>query len=1051
MDGRNRTLSEAQRSRVDEVTARAADLRGRERAEFVRGECADDPAVRDEALSILGLAECASEAGFLASPAALPADAGAGHPRDGTAFPVVPGYRVVGVLGEGGCGVVFAAEQLAPLRRRVALKVIRPGMDSAGVLARFGAERQALALMDHPGVAKVFDAGTTERGQPYFAMEAVDGRPVTAYCDAERLDIGRRLMLFAEVCDAVEHAHQKGVIHRDIKPSNVLVGASGGRPAPKIIDFGIAKAIDHRLTEATFHTEHGQLIGTPEYMSPEQAEGHPARIDTRTDIYSLGVLLYELLTGALPLERAVLRSGSVADTRRVLRELDPPTPSAHVARTRGSAAARDAARGVRAPADAAAVAETRATTRAALARRLRGDLDWIVMRCLEKEPARRYASAGALADDVRRHLAGEPVAAAAPSAGYRARKFIRRHTGAVVSASVVAAALVAAAVVSIAMAVTASRERRLAEEREREVRLVAGFQAAMLRGIDSAEMGLSLASDMETRLRAFMDRTGAAEEEVSGAVGDLDLILARVNVADVATGLLGEHVLAPAAAAIDAELGRSPASAASLRVQLGVAYRSLGMYGESIEQLEAAVEMALGAGPRGRELEVEARGELGRSLLAAGRLEEAREQLAACVESGAPASSGPLHDIASLHLEAGEYGQAERAFQAVIAARERDLGPGHPDTIESMVGLAGALQQLDRLDEAERLCREVVRRQEEAGADARSAAAALRRLGLVLRDRGAMPEAEETLASAYERSRSALGEDHPLTLESLAQVASLLGKLGRTAESEAKLQRVHAGYRTVLGELHPRTIDTLYELGRISPDRAVAESRFRAAMEGYRAVYGDDHPSVYGAMMQMANYIGSQGRTEEAERWHKKALEARRRLLGPDHSDTLASMNNLAFLYARAERYSEAKPLFLGALEGLRRTHGALHPDTATAEYNFGTLLMRLDQPAEAEPLLREALMNLRKTLGPLHAITQDALDELVSAQLALGRPEDAEAALLESVEAIEAASREHDGLPDARPRLEANLQRVRDGFPDRANGALAEALLARLEAASGG
>ena len=343
-------------------------------------------------------------------------------------------------------GEVWLAEQTHPVRRQVALKVIKAGMDTAQVVTRFEAERQALALMDHPAIATVYDGGSTPEGRPYFAMEYVKGEPITSYCDRQRLGMTERLALFIRVCEGVQHAHQKGVIHRDLKPSNVLVALQDGQPVPKIIDFGIAKATTQHLTERTLFTELGVLIGTPEYMSPEQAEVTGLDIDTRSDVYALGVLLYELLTGALPFDRKTLREKALNEIQRVIREVDPPKPSTRV--TQMGQASTDAAR-------------NRHTEVHRLASELRGDLDWITMKCLEKDRTRRYGSASDLAVDLRRHLDSQPVLASPPSTTYRLGKFVRRHRFGVAAAATLVLLLVA---FGATMAVQA---QRIARERDR--------------------------------------------------------------------------------------------------------------------------------------------------------------------------------------------------------------------------------------------------------------------------------------------------------------------------------------------------------------------------------------------------------------------------------------------------------------------------------------------------------------------------------------------------------------------------------------------------------
>jgi serine/threonine protein kinase/tetratricopeptide (TPR) repeat protein len=368
-------------------------------------------------------------------------------------------YKLLQQIGEGGFGVVYMAEQDEPVRRRVGLKIIKPGMDSAQVIARFEAERQALAMMDHQNIARVFDAGTTETGRPYFVMELVHGVPITKYCDDSHLTPRERLELFVPVCQAIQHAHQKGVIHRDIKPSNVLVTLYDGKPVPKVIDFGVAKAIEQRLTDRTLFTQYGQIIGTFEYMSPEQAEMSGLGIDTRSDLYSLGVLLYELLTGTTPFEKKRMRSAGLTDRLKMIKEEEPPKPSTRLSTVE----------------NLATIAERRRTEPSALAKLLRGELDWIVMKCLEKDRARRYETANGLARDLERYLHDEPVEACPPSTGYRLKKFARKYRTPLRIAGVFVVLLVVAAGVSVWQAVratvaerTALRERdRAAEEKAR--------------------------------------------------------------------------------------------------------------------------------------------------------------------------------------------------------------------------------------------------------------------------------------------------------------------------------------------------------------------------------------------------------------------------------------------------------------------------------------------------------------------------------------------------------------------------------------------------------
>lgn len=365
------------------------------------------------------------------------------NPESGTS---IGPYKLLEPIGEGGMGTVWVASQSKPLKRKVAIKLIKPGMDSGQVLARFEAERQALAMMDHPNIARVLDGGMTEQGRPYFAMEYVKGVPLTEYCDSARLSLQERLELFVPVCHAVQHAHQKGIIHRDLKPSNILICLYDGKPVPKVIDFGLAKAMHHSLTEQSLYTAHGMMIGTPLYMSPEQAEQNNLDIDTRTDIYALGVILYELLTGTTPLEKAQMKQAAFNEVLRLIKEEEPPKPSTRLS---GSACLPS-------------VAAQRSIEPANLTRSISGDLDWVVMKALEKERSRRYETANGLAEDIRRHLSDEPVSASPPSTSYRVKKFIRRNRAGVIAASATAVALLLGAIGTTTGMMWALSERRIA-------------------------------------------------------------------------------------------------------------------------------------------------------------------------------------------------------------------------------------------------------------------------------------------------------------------------------------------------------------------------------------------------------------------------------------------------------------------------------------------------------------------------------------------------------------------------------------------------------------
>lgn len=461
---------------IDSIVCAAVELESaEERDAYIRSRCAGDQLLQDRIESLVD--GCLRAGDFLETPAA----ASATWAPDIEPFGSMIGpYKLLQQIGEGGMGVVFMAEQTQPVRRKVALKIIKPGMDNRKVIARFEAERQALAMMDHPNIAKVLDAGATDEGQPYFVMELVKGVPITQYCDERRFTTRQRLELFLHICQAVQHAHQKGIIHRDLKPSNVPVADYDDQPVPKIIDFGVAKAISQQLTEKTLFTELGQIIGTFEYMSPEQAKLNQLDIDTRTDIYSLGVLLYELLTGSTPLQKNRVRSAAFGEILRMIGEEEPPTPSTRLSSSD----------------TLPAISAQRQTEPAKLTKLVRGDLDWIVMKCLQKERCRRYDTASALANDLQRYLNSQPIEARGPTRFYRLKKFIHRNKVGVLAAAAVTLAIVIGFTVSVLGFVHAKTEALRSRQTSRFLEdMLAAAGPRVARGRDA------------TLLREILDHT----------------------------------------------------------------------------------------------------------------------------------------------------------------------------------------------------------------------------------------------------------------------------------------------------------------------------------------------------------------------------------------------------------------------------------------------------------------------------------------------------------------------------------------------------------------
>jgi len=565
----------------------AADLPPEDRAAYLDDHCAGDPDLRAEVESLLPHVE---------APPIEPAWGREEESEDSTIelFPdtrQIGPYRLLSVIGEGGFGMVYLARQDEPVRRVVALKVLKAGMDTRQVVARFEAERQAMAMMDHPGIAHVFDAGATEAGRPYFVMEHVSGERITGYCDRRKLTTDERLRLFMELCDAVQHAHQRGIIHRDLKPTNVLVETVGDRAVPKVIDFGIAKALSTPLTDRTLFTETGQMIGTPEYMSPEQAEMSGQNVDTRSDIYSLGVILYELLTGVLPFDPRGLRDGTPAQIKQRLQEETPQKPSTRI-RPRGEDSTEAAAR--------------RRTEAGQLRRRLRGDLDWITMKALEKDRTRRYASASEFAAAIQRHLDHEPVVAGPPGAAYRIRKFVQRNRAAVVASILVTVALLAGIVGTTLGLLEARIERDDAVTSRKEAERLRGEEKRQRQRAETArEEAKRLRTEEHRQRRAAEEARSREAEQRKAAERAVDFLVKMLSQADPEVALRPDTRVRDLLAAAGKSVGRhfkaQPRAEARVRWAIGHVHQVIGEYRKADVHLERALEILRQNPARSRE------------------------------------------------------------------------------------------------------------------------------------------------------------------------------------------------------------------------------------------------------------------------------------------------------------------------------------------------------------------------------------------------------------------------------------------------------------------
>jgi eukaryotic-like serine/threonine-protein kinase len=812
---------------------------------------------------------------------------------------VIGPYHLVRRIGEGGMGEVWLAEQKDPVRRRVALKLIRGGLSTRETMARFDSERQALALMEHPAIAKVFDAGATPQGAPYFVMEYVAGVAITDYCDNHRLNTLERLELFTQVCEGVQHAHQKAIIHRDLKPSNILVTEVDGQAAPKIIDFGVAKALTQKLTGDTMFTRTGGLVGTPGYISPEQAASSGEDIDTRTDVYSLGVIFYQLLAGAPPID---LREVALEEFLRKLREDQPPGPSTKIS-THDRETSTD-------------VANKRQTEPLALARQLRGDLDSIALKALEKERSRRYASASEFAADIRRYLNHEPVLAVPPSLAYRSRKFARRHRAALATALAFALVLIVASIVSIRQSVRANREAAAS-------RRVTDFMTKMFKVSDPGE--------------------------------------ARGN------SITAREILDKASKEIDTGLSNDPQLQAQMMNVMGTVYENLGLYSQAEPLLRRALETRRHTlGDRNKDT-LQSMYDLAELLTWKGRPAEAEKLCRESLE-GRKAVLGAEHRdtlasmtwLAWILFTEGRYPEAEKMYREAIAIATRALKPEDNVTLRARNRLGVVLAGEGKYREAETIFREVLETDRRTlGPESLDTLESTSNLANVLQGEGKFVEAENLNRDTLPVYQRVYGPEHRKTLMVEENLGNCLTDEGRYAEAE-KLER--DALEIERRKFGPDNRSTLITMGNLAEaltgegQYSEAEELLRQAVNGKRRTLGPEHPSIFYSLESLGNVLEKEKRYPEAETVYRQAFDGRNRVLGAANPDTADSAYGLACVLALENRRDEAftnlqfavqHALRADKREGLQTDPGlnSLHGDP-----RFNALLAAARPPAPTTP-----------------------------------------------------------------------------------------------------
>lgn len=844
-------------------------------------------------------------------------------------------FRLLRLLGRGGMGVVFLAHQHQPVERQVALKLIRRRVQNSESLARFEVERQALARMQHPHIAQVYDAGTTAEGHPWFAMEYVDGVPLDGYCRQHRLSMEQRLELFVRICRGVEHAHHKGMIHRDLKPANVLITEVDGLSLPKIIDFGIATS-SHSAPKRSS----SDRMGTPHYMSPEQFREAEAGIDTRSDVYSLGVILFELLVDQHPIPRSSFTTHRTHSELASLFHDGPPRPSQLLSESGISAE----------------IAHQRRISPARLRRRLRSDLDSIVLKALALAPDDRYSTAGELAADIERSLRHEPVIAMPASAGYRARKFIRRHALALGSASAILLALVAGLAAATLGMVEAQRQYQIAEQRQQELELVTRFQQAMLQEIDPRAMGEGILEAFSQQWQSGLEREGQDRQIAQQALAEAGR---HVNTTDLARQTLSSFVLERATESVAREFVGQPTIQAQLYQSILAVYQAID-YRQPLPELAEKV----------LQLRSDALGW------------QATPTLEAALE------------LAWAYYLTNDLEQAESRLLAVLAQLDQSRADQRPLLVRARSNLATVLVDQGRLQDATELVEENVASSVAwLGPDHELTIQTVNIAGFVHARAGNVEQGLDYFEQALAAMRRTLEPDHPRIGRAMLNVASALGQLGRQAEALEMDQEIVSFFTATRGRRSPDTLRAMSNMANNLAAVQRGEEAIRLLVETSELAteaLGPDDPLTLRTRLNLGSILARQDRRGEAQIILEEVAERRLALLGPDHPDTLSAQEVLANIMLDQGLAEEALPLLETVLEQRKNLFGPEHGQTITTRYLLGRALLDAGQAEAAELNMQTATLHYRDRLGPDHRRTLDSAFHWYRAQLALDRTEEA-------------------------------------------------------------